>query len=305
MILADLSEALTADTWPNDFDIPLLLSYDRNPSFTGRTKDLGHMHSFLEHIRQEKRPSVPLVIHGTGGIGKTQLVREFVFAHSAEFSPIIWIDGRNVQNVCNGFASFMQKLLDCYVGKSRITPPPYLQVARHLGISGLVDGDGQITADSVALDRVVSACLQWLDREGNTNWLVVFDNVDDLESFHVSDFFPKKKQGSIIVTSRRPECGRLGEGQKVQTMELEESISLLSKSYGRAVKESDSGTAFSHYLFHIGCLITDWTCRVRRGQANSEKARLSTIGHRSGRVVLVYATEASTRFPAAFREKLQ
>jgi hypothetical protein len=208
------------------------------------------MHSFLQHVRQKERPSVPLVIHGTGGIGKTQLVREFVFAHSTEFSSIVWIDARNLQNVRSGFATFMQKLLDCYVGKSRITPPPYLRVARYLGISGLVDEGGQITADSAALDRIVSACLQWLDREDNTDWLLVFDNVDDLESFHVSNFFPKKKQGSIIVTSRRPECSRLGEGQRVETMELQESISLLSKSYGRAVKESDSGTAFSPRLFH-------------------------------------------------------
>jgi hypothetical protein len=248
VFLADSSEALNADTWLNDFKIPLLVSHYRNPSFIGRTQDLNHMHSFLECVRQKKRPSVPLVVHGTGGIGKTQLVREFVFAHRDEFSSIDWIDARNAHNVRNGFAAYLQKLLDCYVEKSRVTPPPYHRIALYLGISELVDKDGCITADSSALDLVVSACLQWFDRAGNTHWLLVFDNVDDLDSFDVSDFFPKTMQGSTIITSRRPECSQLGKGWKLQSMELGDSISLLSKRYGREIKEDDGGTASSYFL---------------------------------------------------------
>jgi hypothetical protein len=189
---------------------------------------------------------VPLVVHGTGGIGKTQLVREFVFAHSAKFSSIVWIDARNPQNVRNGFVSFMQKLLNCYVGKSRVTPPPYLRIARYLGISGLVGENGQIAADTAVLDRIVSACLGWLEREGNTNWLLIFDNVDDVETFRVSDFFPNSALGSIIVTSRRPECSRLGEGRRIEIMGMRESIDLLSKSYGRTIKEGDDGMTSGH-----------------------------------------------------------
>jgi hypothetical protein len=100
----------------------------------------------------------------------------------------------------------MQKLLDCYAGKSRVTPPPYLRIARYLGISGLVGENEQIAADAAGLDRIVSACLGWLEREGNTNWLLIFDNVDDVETFRISDFFLNSALGSIIVTSR------LGEG---------------------------------------------------------------------------------------------
>lgn len=199
------------------------------------------MHNFVEQARQKKGPSVPLVLHGTGGVGKTQIVREFAFARLTEFSSVFWLDARNLQSVRNGLVSFMQKLLDSYVGKSTVTPPPYLRVARYLGVSEAVDKDGRVTADTAASDRIVSACLQWLDREGNADWLLVFDNVDDLESFRIADFFPARMQGIVIITSRRPECGKLGEGWRVQTMKLRESISLLSKSYGRAIKESDNG----------------------------------------------------------------
>jgi hypothetical protein len=102
---------------------------------------------------------VPFVIHSTGGIRKTQLVHEFVFAHSANFSLIVWIDSRNLQNVRNSFVNFMQKLLNCYVSKLRVTPPPYLRIARYLGLSRLVGENGQIAADAAGLDRIVSACL--------------------------------------------------------------------------------------------------------------------------------------------------
>lgn len=223
-----------------------MIGYGRNPNFTGRIKDLDYMHRFLGDIRQKKRPSVPLVIHGTGGIGKTQLVREFVFMHAAEFSSIVWIDARNPKSACNSFVGLMQKLLDCYVGKSRVTPPPYLRIARYLGITGLVGENGHIAADSANLDRIVSACLRWLEREGNTRYLLIFDNVDDLETFRISDFFPKRVLGSVFLTSRRPECSRLGEGWKVEIMEMREGIDLLSKSYSRTIKDNDDGMASRH-----------------------------------------------------------
>ncbi|OCL01786.1 hypothetical protein AOQ84DRAFT_206150 [Glonium stellatum] len=248
-------KALTAETWLNDFEIPAVVSYDRNPNFIGRTKDLDYIHDFLDDVQQEKRRSVPLVLYGTGGIGKTQLVREFLFAHTAMFSSIVWIDARNQQNIHTSFVRFLQKLLDSYVSKSGVTPPPYLRIAQHLRISGLVGEGGQITTDSNALDRIVSACLQWLERKGNTRWLLIFDNVDDLETFDVSDFFPGRKQGCILVTSRRPECRSLGEGWKVEIMEMQESIELLSKSYCRTIEESDNDyEEAKHIVENLGYL---------------------------------------------------
>lgn len=93
------------------------------------------------------------------------------------------------------------------------------------------------------MDQIVSACLQWLERAGDTRWLLIFDNVDDLETFRISNFFPKGSHGSVIATSQRPECSRLGEGWRVKIMDVPEGVSLLSKSYGRTVKEDDEGTA--------------------------------------------------------------
>ncbi|OAL46213.1 hypothetical protein IQ07DRAFT_603591 [Pyrenochaeta sp. DS3sAY3a] len=247
-------KALSTEAFLDDFKIPAVLGYDRNPGFTGRTNDLSRMQDFLSSNKRE-RSSIPLVIHGTGGIGKTQLVREFIFAHYAEYSSIVWIDARNVQNVRTGIMTFMQRILDCHIERSKVTPPPYLKIAQHLGVSGLVKQDGKTAMLSGESDQIIDACLQWLDRQGNSGWLLVFDNVDDLESFHISDYFPKRKQGTIIITSRRPECSRLGEGQKLETMQLLDSIKLLSKSFRRSIEDTDSDYDEAKRIVEkLGCL---------------------------------------------------
>ena len=89
--------------------------------------------------------------------------------------------------------------------------------------------------------RVVDVVLMWLKRDGNRNWLLVFDSVDDLETFRISDYFPNSRSGNTILTSRRPECSRFGEGRILEVMSAQESISLLSKSYGRKISLKDDG----------------------------------------------------------------
>ncbi|MCJ1342920.1 hypothetical protein MMC31_001109 [Peltigera leucophlebia] len=80
---------------------------------------------------------------------------------------------------------------------------------------------------------------KWLNRSDNTSWLLVFDNVDDLETFRISDFFPNSLSGFVILTSRRPECSRHGEGWELNVMEEQDSIILLSKSYAREINITD------------------------------------------------------------------
>ena len=123
-----------------------------------------------------------------------------------------------------------------------VKPPPYARVAQHLDVASLADDTGHLTVNPADKDRVVSAATRWFEREGNTRWLLIFDNVDDLETFRISDFFPNSTSGIIILTSRRPECRRLGEGWMVEVMEVQESISLLSKSYARNIQITDDGT---------------------------------------------------------------
>lgn len=234
-------EAIGTEAWVDNFSVPLELDYSRNTSFTGRHEALEYIHCFGCDIKSNRRKAMPLVIYGTGGVGKTQLVQEYAYAHADDFSSIIWVDAQSLYTTQNSFLLFLQKLIHFHARRSAVSPPPYLKIARHLGITSMIDSTGTITFNDTVLDWAVTAVREWLNRSANTSWLLVFDNVDDLETFRVSDFFPNSFSGYVILTSRRPECSRLGEGWKLNVMEEQESITLLSKSYARNISIADDG----------------------------------------------------------------
>lgn len=181
-------------------------------------------------IKSKRREATPLVIYGTGGVRKTQLVQEYAYAHADDFSSIIWVEAQSLYTTQNSFLHFLQKLIHLYATRSAVSPPPYAKVAHHLSIAGMINGTGTITFSEGVLDRVASAVREWLNRGGNTSWLLVLDNVDDLETFRVSEYFPNSLAGYVILTSRRPKCSHFGKGWELNVMKKQESIKLLSKS---------------------------------------------------------------------------
>ena len=61
-------------------------------------------------------------------------------------------------------------------------------------------------------------------------WLLVFDNFDDPSSFHtksIKEYFPRSRDGSILVTSRVREATFLGNAIDVSVMSNEEAVELL------------------------------------------------------------------------------
>ena len=80
------------------------------------------------------------------------------------------------------------------------------------------------------LFTAVEIVLDWLRMAQNKDWLLVYDNYDDIESYDVRDFFPSTHWGSIIVTSRRPDCARLGFGIGVELLSEMDALELLRKS---------------------------------------------------------------------------
>ena len=141
------AQTVRVEPWMGDFHVPLKLEYSRNPSFTGRQEDLRYIYDFIEDVRLKKRANAPLVIYGTGGMGKTQLVREFAYAHQADFTSIIWIDGQSVTTIETSFLGFLQDLIYLYASRATISPATYVKIARHMAVADLVDDNGRMMVD--------------------------------------------------------------------------------------------------------------------------------------------------------------
>src|SRR5205814_1457541 len=117
-----------------------------------------------------KEYSHRIALYGMGGIGKTQIAVEYVYSNKPNYKRIYWINAVNQASLYSGYRK---------IGK----------------IAGLKLGTS--TTD-VNIAEIVIA---WLRRE--QNWLLVIDNLDNIEI--VAGFLPEPgPQKHTIITTRNP-----------------------------------------------------------------------------------------------------
>ena len=204
------------------FDIPFSLNIRDNRGFVGREYLLENL---KQEIEQGKDGLNIIVLYGTGGMGKTQLALKYVYQHYGNYSSVFFVNTASVQTTILGFIQIMQRLVQHH-GQSS---DDYVHIGRLLGMAGKLDPAGCFTATSEAEEQhVVSAVKQWFSAPGNTNWLLVFDNLDDPDLVDIEKYIPLCNHGTVIITSRRRECIQPGRrGLEVQQMRHMESIQLL------------------------------------------------------------------------------
>jgi len=204
------------------FDIPLSLSARENCHFVGREY-------LLENLKQEiekgKDSLNIIVLYGTGGMGKTQLALKYVYQQYGNYSSVFFVNTASIQTTILGFTQIMQRLVE----RHGQTSDDYAHIGRLLGMAGKLDLAGHFTVTSEPEEQhVVSAVKKWFSAPGNTNWLLVFDNLDDPDLVNIEEYIPFCNHGTVIITSRRRECIQQGRrGLEVQEMHHIESIQLL------------------------------------------------------------------------------
>jgi len=204
------------------FDIPLALDARENCHFVGREYLLEKL---MEEIEKGKDSLNIIVLYGTGGMGKTQLALKYVYQQYRNYSSVFFVNTASVQTTILGFIQIMQRLVQRHGQIS----DDYAHIGRLLGMAGKLDPAGSFTVTSEPEEQhVVSAVRQWFSAPGNTNWLLVFDNLDDPDLVNIEEYIPLCNHGTVIITSRRRECIQQGRrGLEVQEMHHMESIQLL------------------------------------------------------------------------------
>ena len=172
----------------------------RNTTFVGR-------HALLRAVEeqlgaQDTAAVLPHALHGLGGVGKSQLALEYIYTHQHDYKVICWISAERETLILAALA----------------------QLAGQLGVAPA----GQDSTDAPAANTAVPAVLEAL-RTGtpHDNWLLVFDNAEDVES--VRSYFPANGPGKIIVTSRNRAWERVATPLPVNVFEREESVELLQR----------------------------------------------------------------------------
>lgn len=187
-------------------------------TFVDRPVEIKELEQALLPRRQNTRQKI-FILFGLGGIGKTQLAVEFVRRHHSRFSSVFWLDGSSEDSL-------------------------KLSIVRCAGRihAGQISDGSRTYAESPDgnLDKVVAEVMAWLAQPDNTEWLVVFDNVDrdysprttDPLAYDVRQYFSGADHGSILITTRLAKLEQLGGSQQVGRVDITQAQEIL-KSWCR------------------------------------------------------------------------
>ncbi|KAL4740396.1 hypothetical protein BDV11DRAFT_214403 [Aspergillus similis] len=202
----------------NKFHIPLDLSaVPAIEEFVGQEKELNCLWDYLQPASSQTRKVA--VLHGLGGIGKTQLAIHFARKHKNKFTAIFWLNGKDQSALVSSLNSCLSQIQGQPIEDQAVNKEEAVQRANQV--------------------------LQWLARPGNTRWLIIFDNIDQYSpiqgcghcGYDVYKFFPKADHGSIMITSRLQGLTELGKSFPVQKLIYKDATQLLLQSSGFSAKD--------------------------------------------------------------------
>jgi hypothetical protein len=205
------------------FGLPL-----QNLQFIGRSRELQQLSDIVQGAGKDQRKVA--VLHGLGGIGKTDIVGQYAWQNCATYSSILWIHAATLEVLKSSFFSAVQSLIQHLAANYSPEQPDFTEIAHDLGISGLINASGWLVynAESNDQERIIGALAKWLSVEGNDQWLLVFDNVDDMKVVDRAKHFPQSSSGTIIITSRRRGMAHWGTGSfQVEEMDQHDALTLL------------------------------------------------------------------------------
>ena len=191
--------------------------------FVGRASNLASIESELLPFTVAKRKLV--VLHGLGGIGKSQLAIEFAKKHRCDYTAVFWLNAKTEDTLKRSFAANARRLPKESFNQELLDRPQ----------------------DEEALRTILREMKTWLGLAGNDRWLLVYDNVDNPKipdnksenAFEIRSYFPEAYQGSILVTTRWKPL-RIGHPLEIAKLSKdEESLSLLTRMSGRAIGEGE------------------------------------------------------------------
>ncbi|KAK4206258.1 P-loop containing nucleoside triphosphate hydrolase protein, partial [Rhypophila decipiens] len=157
------------------------------------------------------------VLYGLGGIGKTQLAADFARRHQAVFSSVFWLDGRSEDRLRLSLASCAARI-------------PEGQVSERSRNAVL-----HIEED---LKTVAADVLDWLAQPDNSDWLLIFDNVDqdvdhssETGAYDVRRYLPGD-HGSVLITTRLSRLAQLGESTRLRCVDEQRANAIFQQWRG-------------------------------------------------------------------------
>ena len=177
--------------------------------FVARKTELAEIHKALSGNGSRR----VVVLHGLGGIGKTQLSAAYAKRHKDSYSAIFWLNIKDEDSLKQSFVKVAKQISREH---SSAMPISNLEMIQNL-------------------DEVLESVKSWLSLPNNTRWLMIYDNYDtpklsgrtDPAAVDIRKFLPESYQGSIIITTRSSEV-TIGHPIQIRKLEnVDDSLEIL------------------------------------------------------------------------------
>jgi GTPase SAR1 family protein len=190
------------------------------------TRDCFRRDQVLEHLEKHLLPSQKeaqrgstlrsFALCGPGGVGKTTIAKAFIDRHTQDFDAIFWVCSETEGKLSTAFNS----------------------IAAELGLLDSVDFGNSVISRNRLLDWLCNPLKHSRGTEETedlppslesmANWLLVFDNADDLAI--LTEYWPINGVGSLLMTSRDPLAKRhmySGDGIDLEGFNTENAAAFL------------------------------------------------------------------------------
>ena len=181
-------------------------------------------HSLLLSNAQDRRRIH--VLHGLGGIGKTQLAIAYARKHQQSYTAILWLNSNSRDTLVQSLAVFAEYAEICETRQSI----------------------GDTIEQGFEQQEKANAVLRWLALDENRRWLLIFNNVDrdyqaeaeDQQAYDIESFWPAADHGSMLITTRLPHLEEHGSTTKVMSVNREQGRQILQNSVRRCLSTRDN-----------------------------------------------------------------
>src|SRR5467141_2827579 len=154
-----------------------------------------------------------VVLHGLGGIGKTQLTIAYAKQLKDNYSAVFWLNIKDEDSIKRSISKVAKQIF-----------------REHPSVSRLSSVDIKEN-----FDEVIDAIKAWLSLPNNTRWLMIYDNYENPKlprnthpaAVDIRNYLPESYQGSVIITTRSSEV-KIGHRIQIRKLgDMRDSVKIL------------------------------------------------------------------------------
>ncbi|KAK1752640.1 hypothetical protein QBC47DRAFT_61486 [Echria macrotheca] len=221
----------------NKFPGPEFTIRPRNYLFSGREGILHRIHQSFQANGLPAATTRPVVLHGTSGVGKTEIALEYTHRFYEKYESVFWIDATSEETAIDSMLRCQEATLFLCRRPELMATYACQDIIHTIGMNSQKYEQGR--------DLAVVSFIHWLVSGASPPWLLVLDNLSLSESdapgwpSSILHVLSRLSGGNTIITTRESatslfshveweivEVGKMGEEEALDLLRSTSGVSL-------------------------------------------------------------------------------